>query len=199
MKIVCVWEFLERDDYWLPFVEDQQVQLEDAYCKKDSELRFPPRDGQKGRRWSRVVSFADMSQKNEGTGKVRKIRRRELKMIDEEEMEKQLKLQNAQTAPCSSQLKQFPPGALFPLKTLAQTASLERCELSKSEPDFDTLVKIFQESMTSHRKSYGSDEWCPKPMVEVLKIDKVVNPWKQACMKPYKTRLPAGTLRGVAQ
>ena len=196
MKVVYVWEFLERDDYWLPFDRDNQEELEDAYFRKFSELRLHPKDGQQGRRWSRVVSFADMTQRNEGSGKVRKIQRRELKMIDEEEMEKQLKLQNAQTAPCSSQLKQFPPGALFPLKTLAQTASLERCELSKSEPDFDTLVKIFQESMTSHRKSYGSDEWCPKPMVEVIKIDKVVNPFKQrfyeAAQDEVASRNPSG-------
>ena len=160
-KFVYVWEFLERDNRWLPFVEDQQVQLEDAYCRKDSELRLPPRDGQKGHRWGRVVSFAEMTQRNEETGKVRNVRRRrELKMIDD-------------------RLKQFPPGAMFPLNTLSRAASLERGELLRSQPDFDTLVRIFQESMTRHRKSLDSDEWCPKPMVEVIKIEEVVNPLKQ--------------------
>ena len=160
-KFVYVWEFLERDDRWLPFLEDQQVKLEDAYCRKDSELRLPPRDGQKGHRWGRVVSFAEMTQRNEETGKVRNVRRRrEPKMIDD-------------------RLKQFPPGTMFPLNTLSRAACLERRELLRSQPDFDTLVRIFKESMTSHRKSFDSDEWCPKPMVEVIKIEEVVNPLKQ--------------------
>ena len=108
-----------------------------------------------------------MTQRNEKTGEVRKIRRRDLKTIDEEDVEEHLELQNIR-------LK-------LPLNTLAHTASLEteRREFSRSEADFDTLVRIFEESMTSHRKSYGSDEWCPKPMVEVTKINEVVSPFKQ--------------------
>ena len=164
IKFVYVWEFLERDDCWLPFVEDQQVELEDAYCRKDSELRFPPRDAQKRHRWGRVVSFADMTQRNEKTGKVRNVRRR--------------------------------PLSLPPLPLLAPTASLESHPLATSGPEFDTLVRIFQGSMTSHRKYYGSDEWCPQPMVEVIKIDKVVNPLKQsiyeAARKEVGSRNPSG-------
>ena len=119
-----------------------------------------------------------------------------MKIIDEEEIEQQLEMQNVQAAPCNSRVNQFPPGALFPLNTLAHTASLERREFSKTGPDFDTLVRIFQESMTSHRKSFGSDERCPKPVVEVTKIEEVVNPLKQrfyeAAQEEVGSRNPSG-------
>ena len=163
-KFDYVWEFQEDDGGWLQFVKFQQVELEDAYCRKDSELRFSPRDGQNRHRWGRVVSFADMTQRNEKTGKVRNVRRRTL--------------------------------PLFPLPILAPTASLESHPLATSGPEFNTLVRIFKESMTSHRKSFNSSEWCPKPMVEVTKIQEVVNPYKQriyeAAQKEVVSRNPSG-------
>ena len=142
-----VWEFQEDDGDWLEFAKLQQVELEGAYCRKDCELRFAPRDDQKRHRWGRVVSFAEMTQRNEETGKVRNVRRRAL--------------------------------PLFPLPILAPTASLESHPLATSGPEFNTIVRIFKMSMTSHRKSFDSDEWCPKPMVEVIKVEEVVNPLKQ--------------------
>ena len=69
--------------------------------------------------------------------------------------------------------------ALFPLPILAPTASLESHPLATSGSEFNTLVRIFQESMTNHRKSFNSIEWCSKPTVEVIKINAVVNPLKQ--------------------
>ena len=159
-----VWEFQEDDGGWLPFVKFQQLELAAAYCRKDSELRLLPRDGQNRHRWGRVVSFADMTQRNEKTGKVRNVRRRTL--------------------------------PLFPLPILAPTASLESHPLATSGPEFNTLVRIFKESMTSHRKYFNSSEWCPKPMVEVTKIQEVINPCKQriyeAAQKEVVSRNPSG-------
>ncbi len=146
MTLGYVWEFQEDDGGWLEFVKFQQVELEDAYNKNKSELFLPPRDGE-WLWWDRMVSFADMTQRNVETGKVRTVRRRAL--------------------------------PLFPLPLLAPTASLESHPLATSGPEFNTLVRIFKESMTSHRKSFKSNEWCPKTSVEVIKIEEVVNPLKQ--------------------
>ena len=118
-KFVYVWEFHEQDDCWLPFVRDQQEELEEAYFMGLSELHFPPTDGQKRHRWGRVVSFDDMTQRNEETGKVRDVRRRELKMIDEEEVEKQLHFGVKLFPPWAW----FPPSSFFPLNTLANSES----------------------------------------------------------------------------
>ena len=210
-KFVYVWEFHEQDDCWLPFVRDQQEELEEAYFMGLPELHFPPTDGQKRHRWGRVVSFDEMTQRNEETGKVRDVRRRELKMIDEEEVEKQLHFGVKLFPPWAwfppssffplntlahFRVKWFPPWALFPLPILAPTASLESHPLATSGPEFNTLARIFTDSMTSHRKFYGSDVWCPKPTVEVIKIEEVVNPLKQsiyeAAQKEVGSRNPSG-------
>lgn len=186
-RSVPVWEF-QKTECWVRFSDDQQKILEDAYCRNSPELCLP-KDEQKGRRWARKISFADMTQTNEGTGKVRKIRRREEQEIDVEAA--QLALQQ-----CNSGLSSLSRIVLSTLPILDGTSRFGRQEIDRSEPEFSELVKIFQDSMAEHRLVSGSVEWCPKPMVEVVKIEEVVNPARQhlyvAAQEEVGGRNPSG-------
>ena len=197
-----VWEFQETETCWVRFRDDQQKILEDAYCRNCSKLCFS-KDEQKGHRWARTISFADMTQTNEVTGKVRRIRRREEEAIDAEAA--QLKFEAARLEieaarlkieRCDSDLSSLSRRLLSNLPTLDSTSKLERQEIDRSQPEFSELVKIFQDSMAKHRKERNSAEWCPKPMVEVVLIEEVVNPDKQglyvAARKEVGSRNPSG-------
>ena len=56
--------------------------------------------------------------------------------------------------------------------------------LDPHDPKFVAMRDYFLQSMAYHRECFNSPNWCPRPVVEVTRIDEVVNPNRQ---RAYET------------
>lgn len=67
---------------------------------------------------------------------------------------------------------------IFPLQTrsLPPDKPYDRVLLPPNDPRREWLEGYVKGSLMHHRKSYDSDDWCPPPEVEIIRVSEVLNP-----------------------